>query len=33
MALVKWAVGTILITAVSMFVIRRIPFLNTLVNG
>jgi len=33
MGLVKWIAGTLLVTAVGVFIIRRVPFLNGLVFG
>ena len=33
MGLVKWVAGTLVIVAVGVFIIRRVPFLNNLVFG
>ena len=33
MAIVKWVAGTLLIVAVGVFIIRRVPFLNNVVFG
>jgi len=32
-SLVKWAVGTLVMVGFGVFVIRRVPFLNSLIFG
>jgi hypothetical protein len=33
MGIVKWVAGTLVVTAVGIFIIRRVAFLNNLVFG